>query len=203
MRNKLRVLIYTGVLLGAGIASPAIAHETGDWLVRFGASDIEPKSDNHDVVAVDNAWGATINFSYMVTDNWAVELLAAYPYKHDIELKDGTKVGSTKHLPPTVSLQYHFLPAAKVQPYIGIGVNYTDFFSEKTTGPLDGTDLKLGSSWGLSGEIGVDIPFNDKWFFNLDVKYIDIETKAKLDGASLGDVAIDPWVYGVHVGFRF
>ena len=150
-----------------------------------------------------DAWSATINFSYMVTDNWAVELLAAYPFKHDIELNDGTKVGSTKHLPPTVSLQYHFLPSAKVQPYIGVGVNYTDFFSEQTTGPLEGTNLKLNSSWGMSGEIGVDIPLNDQWFFNLDVRYIDIETKAVLDGNSLGDVAIDPWVYGVHVGFTF
>ena len=31
--------------------------------------------------------------------------------------------------PPTVSLQYHFLPDAKFQPYAGFGVNYTHFFS--------------------------------------------------------------------------
>lgn len=203
MRKTLRTAIYAGILLGMGVAGNASAHDQGDWLLRFGASNVDPKSNNHEVVSVDSAWSATFNFSYMVTNNWAVELLAAYPFKHDLELLDGTKIGSTKHLPPTVSLQYHFLPGAAVQPYIGVGVNYTDFFSEKTTGPLEGTNLKLGSSWGIGGEIGVDIPFNDKWFINLDARYIDIETKAKLDGANLGDVAIDPWVYGAHIGFRF
>jgi len=203
MRNKVRVLIYTGILLGTGIVTPAMAHEQGEWLMRFGASVVDPKSDNHEVVSVDSAWSATLNFTYMVTDNWAVELLAAYPFKHDLELLDGTKVGSTKQLPPTLSLQYHFLPAAKVQPYIGIGLNYTTFFSEKTTGPLGGTDLNLSSSWGMSADIGVDIPFNEKWFFNLDARYIGIDTDARLDGVSLGTVDIDPWVFGAHVGFSF
>ena len=44
---------------------------------------------------------------------------------------------------------------------------------------------------------------NDKWFLNLNVRYISIDTKAKLDGASLGDVNIDPWVYTFAVGYKF
>lgn len=45
----------------------------------------------------------------MMTANWAVEVLAAWPFEHDISLVGGLEVGSTKHLPPTVSLQYHIL----------------------------------------------------------------------------------------------
>lgn len=203
MQLKVKTALVAGMALSMGFASTANAFEPGDWLVRVGASYVNPASDNHDVVSVESATSATINFSYMMTDVWALEVLAAYPFKHDIELHDGSKVGSTKHLPPTVSLQYHFRPTEQFQPYVGVGINYTNFFSEKTQGALEGTDLSLGDSWGLAGQIGFDVMFNDDWFFNFDVRYIDIDTKAKLDGASLGKVEIDPWVFGAHIGYRF
>ena len=204
MQIKAKTALLTGIALsmGMGFAGTAVAFEPGDWLVRVGASYVSPSSDNHDVVSVESATSATINFSYMMTDVWALELLAAYPFKHDLELQDGTKIGSTKLLPPTFSLQYHFSPTEQFQPYVGVGINYTSFSSEKTQGPL-GTDLNLGGSWGLAGQIGFDVMFNDNWFFNVDARYIDIDTKAELDGVSLGKVEIDPWIFGAHIGFRF
>jgi len=203
MPNISRIAAVAVVALSSGIANTAVAFEPGDWLFRVGASNVDPRSNNSDIVSVDSATSLTFNFSYMMTDVWAVEVLAAYPFKHDISLVGGPKVGSTKHLPPTVSLQYHFRPTAKLQPYLGFGINYTNFFSEKTTGPLEGTKLSLDDSWGLAGQIGFDVMMNDKWFLNLDARYIGIEPKAKLDGVSLGKVEIDPWIYGAHVGFRF
>lgn len=204
---NLRVLTQRLVLVlslsAAAVSTSAMAKEQGDWLVRFGASNVDPKSDNSDIVSVDSQFGVTFNFSYFMTSNLAVELLAASPYDHDIELLDGTKVASTDHLPPTLSLQYHFLPEARVQPYLGLGLNYTLFFHVDTTGPLEGTDLDLDNSWGWAGELGVDFPVSEQWLINLSARYIDIDTDAKLDGASLGTVEIDPWVYGAHVGFRF
>lgn len=203
MLTIFKTAAVAGVALSFGLANTAVAFEPGDWLVRAGASVADPKSNNHDVVSVDSATSFTFNVSYMMTDIWSLEVLAAYPFKHDITLLDGTKVGSTKHLPPTVSLQYHFRPSATVQPYVGLGINYTNFFSEKTTGPLTGTNLTLGDSWGLAGQIGFDVVLNDSWFLNLDVRYIGMESKANLDGVSLGKVKIDPWVYGANIGFRF
>jgi len=199
----MKTALCTITALGLGLANTAVAFEPGDWLIRAGGSYVNPASDNNSTVSVESASSFSFNFSYMMTDIWAIEVLAAYPFKHDIELLDGTKVGSTKHLPPTVSLQYHFRPTESLQPYIGLGVNYTNFFSEKTTGPLEGSDLDLGDSWGLAGQIGFDYLMNDNWFFNLDARYIAIESNAKLDGTSLGKVTIDPWVYAVNIGFRF
>lgn len=203
MSLKMKTALIAGAALSIAFTTTATAFEPGDWLVRAGASYVNPASDNSDIVSVDSDTSLTINFTYMMTDVWALELLAAVPFKHDIELLDGTKVGSTKHLPPTLSLQYHFRPTEQFQPYLGIGLNYTNFFSEKTIGPLEGVDLNLGDSWGLAGQAGFDILFNDNWFFNLDVRYIDIDTKAALDGVSIGKVEIDPWVFGGHIGFRF
>ena len=203
MQFKLKTALLAGMALSMGFAGTASAFEPGDWLVRVGATYVNPASDNHDIVSVESDTSVSLNFTYMMTDVWALEVLAAVPFKHDIELLDGTKVGSTKHLPPTFSLQYHFRPTEQFQPYVGVGLNYTTFFSEKTQGPLEGVDLSLGDSWGLAGQIGFDVLFNDQWFFNLDVRYIDIDTKARLDGDSIGTVEIDPWVFGGHIGFRF
>ena len=203
MQSKTKTALVVGMAMGLGFASTATAFEPGDWLVRVGASYVSPASDNHDTVDVESATSATINLTYMMTDVWALELLAAYPFKHDLELTDETKIGSTKLMPPTLSIQYHFRPTEKFQPYVGFGINYSGFSSEKTTGPLEGTKLNLGSSWGLAGQIGFDVMLNDQWFLNVDARYIDIDTKGTLDGESIGKVEIDPFIFGGHIGFRF
>ena len=201
---KARTIFCAVAMLGAAAVNTGMAMDQGDWLIRAGVTNVDPKSNNHDVVSVDSATSLTINFTYMMTANWGVEVLAAYPFKHDISLVDGPKVGSTKQLPPTVSLQYHFAPTSTFQPYVGLGVNYTYFFSENTTGALQGVKLNLGDSWGLAGEVGADIMVNEQWFLNLSARWIDIDTKAKLDGEALpGAIKIDPFVYGAHIGFRF
>ena len=203
MFKKSKAVIYLALFFAMLSSNMALAMEPGDWLIRFGLSNVDPKSDNHSVVSVDSAASATFSVDYMMTANWRVEVLAAYPFEHDINLIGGPKVGETKHLPPTVSLNYHFLPDATFQPYVGIGVNYTKFFSEKTVGPLAGLALDLDASWGFAAQVGADIIVGEAWFLNVNARYIDIETDATLGGDPLGTVEIDPWVYGAHVGFRF
>jgi outer membrane protein len=203
MNVKMKTALCAAIALSLGLANTAQAFEPGDWLIRAGASYLNPTSDNHDVVSVESATSFSFNFTYMMTDIWAVEVLAAYPFKHDIEFLDGTEVGSTKQLPPTVSLQYHFRSTEAFQPYVGLGVNYTNFFSEKTKGPLEGVDLDLGDSWGFAGQVGFDYLMNDNWFFNMDARFISIDTEAKLGGESIGTVDINPWVYSVNFGYRF
>lgn len=201
MKSSLTKGLLALALLGS--TSAALAHEKGDWLLRVGGGQVDPKSNNGDVVDVDSGSSATISLGYMITDHWAVDVLAAWPFKHNISLKDGTRVASTEQLPPTVLMQYHFLPNADFQPYVGLGVNFTTFFDTETTGPLAGSSLDLDDSWGLAGQVGIDWMLGDKWFFNLDAKYIDIETDAVLDGVFLEKVEIDPMVYTASVGYRF
>ncbi|MEO0997687.1 MAG: OmpW family outer membrane protein [Pseudomonadota bacterium] len=189
----------------AAIAAPPLsqAHEAGDMLLRVGVSTVDPKSDNNPVVDVDSGTTLTFNGTWFLTDNWGLEVLAALPFNHDIELKDGTKVGETDHLPPTFSVQYHFLPDGTWQPYVGAGVNATVFFDESTTGPLAGADLSLDTSFGLAGQVGLDIVLNPRWVLNVEARWIDISTDAEVDGVSIGDVDIEPWVYGINVGYSF
>jgi outer membrane protein len=194
-----RSLIVSSMIL---FPSLCIA-EQGDWLVRVGAHNIDPKSNNHDVVSVDSGTMLTFNGTYMIRPNWGIELLAALPFSHDIDLVGGGKVAETNQLPPTLSVQYHLAPDAAIRPYVGAGVNLTLFYDEQTTGALDGSSLSLGTSVGLALQAGLDVPIGEHWYLNVEVRYIDIDTKAKLDGASLGHVEIDPWLYGLNAGYRF
>jgi outer membrane protein len=212
MKNGLRFAILAALASGMSLAGTAAAFEPGEWLVKVGATNVDPKTNNHELVSVDSATSMSINFTYLMTDAWAIEVLAAYPFEHDISAMvvdpdDGSTsnvhVGSTKHLPPTVSLQWRPKPNGRFQPYFGLGFNYTDFFSEKTTGPLEGTKLSLDSSWGWAGQVGFDYLITDNVFFNLDLRYVDVESDATLDGTDIGTVKIDPTVYGAHLGFRF
>ena len=206
MSMKFTKSALAAALTGSLLAGVAQAYEAGNWIGRVGAWGIFPKSDNLNTplgtIDVDNGYSLGLNLTYMATPNIGIELIAALPFKHDITLS-GTKVGSTSQLPPTLFLQYHFIPSGTVRPYAGVGLNYTFFFSEKTTGPLSGTSLSLDSSWGLAGELGVDVDVAPNWFVNAVVSYMDIDTKAKVNGAALGTVNIDPIVVGLTIGMRF
>lgn len=217
MRSYASALALVATL---GLAAPVSAHEAGDWLVRFGASVVDPKSDNGTLdltaidggiqpITVDDKTGVTFNFTYMYTKNIGVEVLAALPFEHDISVETLGEVGSVKHLPPTISLQYHFLPDSVFQPYAGVGVNYTRFFSVSEKGvlvdPLGVTLDVDSSSFGLAAQVGFDYMVTDQWFLNFDLRYIDIDVDAKIKEVPEinGTVNIDPVVYGIHLGYRF
>lgn len=193
-------------LLAAGFAAAipaAHAQDNSTWIWRVGVHSVQPKSDNHSVVNVDGATMLTFNGTYMLASNWGLELLAALPFKHDINLNGGGKVAETKHLPPTLSVQYHFNPSGKIRPYVGAGLNATLFFSEDTTGALAGADLKLDPSFGPAVQVGIDIDVAAQWFVNIDARWFDIDSNAELNGVDLGTVEIDPYAFGVSLGRRF
>lgn len=190
-------------------AAPAMAQSKGDWTIGAGVHQVAPKSNNGSLaggtlkVDVDNDIKPTITGEYFIADNLGIEILAALPFKHDINIDGLGNVGSTKHLPPVVSLQYHFNSKGKVSPFVGAGINYTTFFSEKTGGALEGSKLKLEDSWGLAAHAGLDIAINDKGSLRVDVRWMDIDSKVKLNGEKIGTVNIDPLAYGVSYVFKF
>lgn len=193
----------------AGAATPVLAQSKGDWTLGVGVHAVDPKSGNGRLadgtlpVRVDTDVKPTLTFEYFVRDNLGVEVIAAWPFEHDISIAGLGTVGSTRQLPPTVSLQYHFNTKGKVSPFLGAGVNYTTFFSEDTRGALAGARLKLDDSWGLAAHAGVDFALNERSAIRIDARWIDIDTDVKLDGAGLGTVNIDPIVYGAAYVMKF
>ena len=218
------LLAATGI---SAIATPVMAYEAGDWLVRGRIINVNPNDSSGDLfvnnasagpgVTVDSDTVPELDITYMVNRNWGVELILGYS-KHTVTAdRDVAAFGDVidaKALPPTLTLQYHFAPDSNIRPYIGAGINYTYFFDEEVAGtalqnPNGNDSIKLESSWGLAAQAGVDIAINEDWFVNLDVKYIDIDTTAHFsniigDGNTARiDADIDPVVWGVGIGRSF
>ncbi|AEL08397.1 MULTISPECIES: OmpW/AlkL family protein [Xanthomonas] len=207
MRKRSTVLF--AALAAASVSAPALAQSKGDWLLGVGAHQVAPKSDNGSLaggtldVDVGTDIRPTITAEYFIADNWGIEVLAALPFEHDINIRGLGRVGSTKHLPPVVSLQYHFNSQGKVSPFVGAGINYTRFFSTETSGALAGNDLDLDASWGLAAHAGLDVKISDRGALRVDMRWIDIDSDASLNGNRIGTVNIDPLVYGVAYVHRF
>ncbi|MES2672543.1 MAG: OmpW family outer membrane protein [Pseudomonadota bacterium] len=207
-RSIRRFAPLAAALVLGGLAAPAFAQQAGEWTFAVGAHQVNPKSDNGSVaggtldVEVGSNVRPTITAEYFVRDNLGIEVLAAWPFEHDISIKGVGQVGSTKHLPPTVSLQYHF-GEGTVKPFVGAGINYTLFMSEETEGALAGSDLELDDSFGLALHAGIDFKVGEKGAIRIDARWIDIDTDAKLNGVDIGTVNIDPLVYGAAYVFQF
>ena len=216
------------------VTTTAFAHEAGSFIVRGGLAHVAPNDDSDAInipvspvvtlpgVEVDSDTQLGLTFTYMLTDNVGLEVLASTPFEHDITVElAGIPAGSTKHLPPTLSLQYFFGDASTAfRPYVGAGINSTIFFSEDVTpalnSALDGiagvpagtvaADLELDQSWGLAVQAGFDYELQDNWGLNAAIWYIDINTDATIR-TPLPDVTfgvdIDPWVYMIGVSYKF
>jgi outer membrane protein len=194
------------VALIAVAASQAMAQES-PWLVRARAVYIDPDNKSTPVAgsgASDRIEVATktipeLDISYFFTPHISAELILTYPQKHKVRL-DGAEIGSFKHLPPTLTAQYHFAPGATINPYVGVGVNYTRISKVRL---LDGAGDLENDSWGLALQAGVDFRINERWSINADVKKVNIRSDVYVGGANASHLKVDPLLFGLGVGYRF
>jgi outer membrane protein len=231
MKRTIKTISAIAIAAASTFSLPVMAYEAGDWLVRGRVINVNPNDDSGTLwtqgagnigkgVEVNADTVPELDITYMINKNWGLELILGYS-EHTVKTHKaaGAVVGGlgsrdvidTKVLPPTLTLQYHFMPDAKIRPYVGLGVNYTYFFDEKvpsSSGVANaGDSIKLDSSWGLAAQVGADFEINQDWFVNVDVKYIDIDTTAKFKNTIVGsaeiDADIDPFVFGIGIGRRF
>jgi outer membrane protein len=202
---KKSMLLLATLALTAATAT-ATAQES-PWLVRARAIRIAPANGSDpiggvgaaDRLHVSDKWIPEADISYFFTPHWAAELILTVPQKHTVTL-DGAAIGTFKHLPPTLTGQYHFLPGATVDPYIGAGVNYT-LLSKVDL--LDGAARLEHDSVGLALQAGFDVRLDAHWSFNVDVKKLQLRSDVDIGGARASRVRVDPLLLGAGVGYRF
>ncbi len=184
----------------------------GDFMIRLRGLGVIPR-DHADIepiggdTEIENNLVPEVDFTYFITDNIAVELIAATT-KHDAVAENTSlgdvDLGDVWLLPPTLLAQYHFLSKGVVSPYVGAGVNYTVFYGvdEPNGGIVNDIDYKDSFGWAL--QAGVDIRIDEHWYLNADVKKLFLDTTADINnGAVRADVDMDPWLIGVGVGYKF
>lgn len=177
----------------------------GDYLKPADKSDAIPSlSVAADAITVSTKVIPDLNFSYFFTPCLAANLVLTIPQEHDVELND-TKIGTFKHLPPTLTLQYHFLPEGMIRPYVGAGVNLTLISSVDLDVPNVGALDLESSSVGYAVGAGVDIKVGEKLFLNLDAKYVNItsDVTLKANDTKVSAVEVNPLLLGGGIGIRF
>lgn len=190
-----------------GFTSTNVMADDSPWLVRARIVDVDPANKSNpvggvgasDLITVSKKVIPEVDISYFITPNWSTELILTYPQKHDVYLS-GSQIGTVKELPPTLTVQYHFMPSEQVSPYLGAGVNYTNYSN---------VDLAKGAitldsgSFGYALEGGVDYKLNKNWSLNFDVKYVEMRSNVYAGGSTISNIQISPWLIGVGAGYRF
>lgn len=153
-----------------------------------------------------NEWVPEVDLSYFVTPNIAFELIAATT-RHTLSAKNtalgGLTLGKVQVLPPTLTAQWHFLPGATVNPYVGAGINYTFFFDAKAAGGAI-QNISVENNVGGALQAGVDIALGGRWYANVDVKQLFLNTKVKVNGGAVrADVDLNPTIVGLGIGYKF
>jgi len=190
-----------------------VGKKAGTLMVRFRVIGVIPEDNSSSTtvggrVSVTSQAAPEVDFSYFFTDHIAAELIAATT-RHELKAV-GTAVGdvdvgSTWVLPPTVTLQYHFMPHERFSPYIGVGVNASMFYATHAAQPVV-EHLTLVDRFGEAVQIGVDYNIKGHWFLNIDAKQIFLNTKADavtVLGPVSAKTSLDPLVIGAGVGYRF
>ena len=207
MMKKTQLAAAALCALTSGAAMAQNYPQDGKWMVRARAVHLDSANGGaagDKGVSVNDKWIPELDISYFFTPNLAAELILTYPQKHDVRL-NGAKIGTLKHLPPTLLAQYHFTNLGAFKPYVGAGINYTRFSSVKFDPAVDAAlnpSVKK-NSFGPALQIGFDYALDKNWSINFDVKKVYIKTDVRSFGTKVGTFKVDPVLVGVGLGYRF
>lgn len=171
------------------------------WQVRLRAVhlDMSNKDNTGLGLTVNNRTIPEIDVSYFFTPNLAAELVLTTPQKQTV-YREGVDIGTFRHLPPTLLLQYHFTGLPGYRPYVGAGINYTDISKVDL---LSGVARLDNHSWGGALQVGVDFELDRHWSLNLDLKKVYLKTDVYVNGSNAGTLKLNPVMAGIGVGYRF
>ncbi len=194
-----KTLLAVAALCAMTSGAVMAQQQDGKWQVRVRAVNLDAANKGAAAdagISVNDKVIPELDISYYFTPNFAAELILTYPQKHNVR-SNGTKIGSLKHLPPTLLAQYHFTNFGAFKPYVGAGINYTRFSDAKLN---DGSKIDMDkNSWGGALQVGFDYALDKNWSLNFDVKKVYIDTTIN----GVGKFKVDPLLVGVGVGYRF
>ncbi len=203
--KKILIAAAVGMLVAGSVAA-----QESPWLVRARAVHLDmANKDQTDLglgLNVNNKTIPEIDVTYFFNKNVAAELILTVPQKQHVYKANGTDLGTFKHLPPTLTLQYHFTDLNGYKPYVGAGVNFTKISKEalSSAGAGGTPNITLSqNSYGVALQAGVDVPLTKQVSLNFDVKKVYLKTDVYVSGANHGTLKLDPVLVGVGVGYRF
>lgn len=225
-RAPSRTLTTTALLAGLLAAGAAHAQSAGSFLVRAGATDIDPHVSSGDLSApslantqanVKSSTRLSGGLTYMLTDHVSIDLPLALPFKHEIDgagsISGVGKIGEVQSIPVTLLGQYRFLdPGSAFRPYLGAGLTYAKFGHSKSTArltaltggtPSDPTTLSVESKFGATVQIGASYAINSHWFVDATALHTFLKTRTSLSTGQTLDLKLDPNSFALALGYAF
>jgi outer membrane protein len=197
--------VAVAVIAALALAAPAQAGVLDNFQIKFGVSGVLPEEEGDPIpVDISDEWVPSLQVEYFFNDNVSAELLCCVA-THDVTALNGAvDLGEVTHFPPTVTLKYRWTGFGQIEPYVGVGLNYTAFIDSE---PPSGLSVDYEESFGGALQAGFDYRLNDRWSLNFDVRRLWINTDVTIRGLGPDpvhdDVDINPWVVSTAVGYRF
>jgi outer membrane protein len=214
------------VVLALVAGSAAHAQSAGTWMARVGAIGLYPQVSSGDLsppafpntqTDVSSDWTLGGGITYMITDNWSVDVPLALPFTHTLTgagaIAGVGTIGTTKALPLTVWGQYRFGDAkAAFRPYLGAGLTYAYFYDENATNTLNAlsggtpsnpTTFSIESKFALGVQAGATYAFNERWFLDGMVGYTWLKNTTTLSTGQTQPMTLNPVSVAISVGYKF
>jgi len=149
------------------------------------AADSDYRFTNLNSIDLDSekGYGAALNIFW--SSRFSTEF-AAYTYKPAAYSRgdfEGPPVsfGELKMIPITGTLQFHFAPNGRFDPYIGAGVAYVLFDNLKSRddlGDIDFDSINFEDDYGYVANVGFSFDMTPSIALNVEGKYVPIESAA-------------------------
>ena len=214
------------VALALVAGSAAQAQSAGTWMARVGAIGLYPQVSSGDLsppafpntqTDVSSDWTLGGGVTYMITDNWSVDVPLALPFTHTLTgagaIAGVGTIGTTKALPITMWGQYRFGEAKSTfRPYLGAGLTYAYFYDENATSTLNAlsggtpsnpTTFSIQSKWAFGVQAGATYAFNERWFLDGMVGYTWLKNTTTLSTGQTQPMTLNPVSVAISVGYKF
>jgi outer membrane protein len=187
------------------------------FFVRDDADDLDgPFTPPFASADVNDTTSFALSYSRFLSDHLSVQFAMGYPPKFTVD-GAGTisalgEIVTFATINPTVFFNYHFLePSARIRPYVGIGVNYTNFIDEDPSTTLalglgGPTSISLSSFVAIAATAGVDIQLHGPWIASVSLNYLRSDTTATITTGGIErtmDIDVDPLTLFVGIGYQF
>lgn len=194
----------TSILIAAAATAAitsqtALAYQAGDFFIRGSFEKADVETDN-----ISDETGAYLSGGYLFHDKFGVELGLGERVKHDFGLA-GNDLGSMKRMPVNLLANYYPLGGldSPVQPFVGVGINYTRFSSISESGAYSDYNLDIDSDYGVVGQVGVDLTLMGNLSATGYARWADVDADVENHGQGIGKVRVDPLTIGAGLTYRF
>ncbi|WP_394779702.1 OmpW family protein [Undibacterium sp.] len=208
----------------------ALADENFPNTVRIGYAHIAVHSDAPSLssngpdfltpqpagLKVENANTVYIGYTRRLTANVDIDLALGIPPEHDNRgtgtLAPFGVIAKVKQRAPTAFVNYYFGDEANAfRPFVGLGLNYTQFYDARSTPSGDiaaggPTKIKLQDSTGWAAQIGAKYNVTNRWFLLGSIATADVKSQLTATTGSIERKTVinfSPVVFTMTAGYSF